>query len=437
MSDAFESLRREVHDIPWTSAAVFMTELRQVERTPVMTKQASIGLLKLARMRKRAQSPADLEEMQRRALMTDPSIVAALDQQQAAVENQVLGEQLERMQVESQELQAQMAAAETAAIQAQQQNQMLQQELQAAHQARQAATAQALQAQDAALSEQVNQQQHRQQVMEAADQLALQLKQVAATSPAEQQAMAQAAVGGPATAGGEQPAPLEGQPQAAYAKTQKQIEEAQRAEQNAAMQAQDAEKAVVEEQSKLAPVGPMPGGPVPAELPPKTSSLRVARAKQQLRQAMQKRAQIGEVTSLGPAALRLLGYGGAGAALGAGREGIRQLHYAKRGRRALSDRETELMGKLREAELNAERTPTYKNKLRVVGLRHQLGKAQLSREHPVGALASAAGKGFGAGVAIGPFIGQLAGKGMEAVRAQRALADPAAEAAARVVKGVR
>jgi len=245
MSNFDDYITGEQGGIPWAQAAAFFVELKDVAvPEPVLTKEAKAGLLKLARIRKVAQTPEEMQGMTQEAAMTDPNVVQAMDYQEMAAERGALQQTVQGMQ---QQLMQSAQAQQQAEQQVQQMTantEALQGQLEQANAGRQQAMEQAVMAKDQALTEVVNQQQHRQQIMQTADQLAMQLKQVAATSPNEamaqqqqQQAMAAEAQGG-------------GVPQGGSAKAQQEAQEAQQAGVNAQVQGEQAQAAQQQDAAK-------------------------------------------------------------------------------------------------------------------------------------------------------------------------------------------
>lgn len=260
-------LEKEARDsvsIPWASAAMLMVELRssyEVPPEPVMTKQAAAGMIRLTRIVKTAQTPEEAQMMAERAAMTDPNVVAALDHQQMQAEREALVTHVQALQAENEMAQQQVMmanqAAQQASMQAEQTAQQAEQTAALLHQAqgeREQAMQQAVQARDAAMAKEVDMLQHREQLMQQADQLALQLKQVAATTPAMQMQQQQAALEQQQMAeqemAGAQGPGAAGQAPAAKQKTKKELDEAANAQQEAQVQGQQAEQAVVEEQAE-------------------------------------------------------------------------------------------------------------------------------------------------------------------------------------------
>ena len=307
MSNTFDDMIKEATGLPWEMGARLMVELRSsvhVPEQPVMTKEAALGMIKIARMSKIAQTPEEAQAMAQEAAMTDPNVVAALDHQQAAAEREMLMGKIQELQVANESAQAQVEMANQAAQAASQQSEQTQAMLEQAHTDRTMAVQESMAAKDQALQTQVAGQQHRHQIAQAAEQMAEQLKSLAATSPeqqqaqqamaqqqmAEQQAAAQQAPAGGEAAGG---AP------AAKQKTKKEVDEAANAQQHAQVQGAQAEQAVAEEQAQaeqaamMGGMGPAPtpgappaGGPPAAGMPPKMGS-----AKESIRnQLLQKRA---------------------------------------------------------------------------------------------------------------------------------------------------
>lgn len=248
MSNFDDYVAGERGGIPWAQAAAFFVELRDVAvPEPVLTKEASAGLLKLAHINKIAQTPEEALGMTQRAAMTDPNVVAALDYQEMAAEREALQQTVQGMQQQvAQATQAQQAA-EQQVQQLSASTEALQQQVEQANMGRQAAIEQAVQAKDLALSEVVNQQQHRAQIMQTADQLALQLKQVAATSPNEAMAQQQAAQQQQQQAAMEGAAVGQG---VISAEAKKETDEAENAQVDAQVQAQQAQQAQAEEAAK-------------------------------------------------------------------------------------------------------------------------------------------------------------------------------------------
>lgn len=247
--------------VPFEDAAAFSVELRRqapVEYAPPqLTKEAKKGIIKLL-LAKHAQGE-DAEALQD-AVMLDPEVQRALDFQEAQAQaanlsQQVMAQQqqLEQMQQGMQQLQQQAEQAGQQAQMATQENQNLQSQLQGEMQMRQQANMQAMQAQDQAISTQAAAQQQRMQLTQLADQMSLQLKQVASQDPVQAQQQQQMAQEQQAQA--EQEQAMAQMP----AKQRKEMEEAQKAQQNAEVQGQQAAQAQqqMEAQAPMEAAGPM------------------------------------------------------------------------------------------------------------------------------------------------------------------------------------
>jgi hypothetical protein len=302
--------------------ARLMVELRSTVRIPeqpVMTKEAALGLVKIARIVKQAKDPDKAQLALQQAAMTDPSIVQAMDYQQAENERQMLMAKVQELQMVAETAQAQAAQADQQAQAAMQQQEQLTAAAQQAKQEQVNAVMESMQAKDQTLQTQVSAQQHRQQIAGYAQQMADQLKQIASTSPeeqqmqqeqaaAEQQAQQQAAMqqqgvdqqaamqqqGVDQQAQG-QPA-QQGQPPA-KSKTKKEIDEAQKAQQKAQEQAAQAQQAQQEEAQQPQPQPPQQPQ---AAMPPKMGSAKLqkvanaiyeARLRKQRRAAREKNSQ--------------------------------------------------------------------------------------------------------------------------------------------------
>ena len=307
MSNTFDDMIKEATGLPWEMGARLMVELRSsvhVPEQPVMTKEAALGMIKIARMSKIAQTPEEAQAMAQEAAMTDPNIVAAMDHQQAASEREMLVNRINELQVANEAATAQVEMANQAAQAASQQSEQTQAMLEQAHSDRTMAVQESMAAKDQALQTQVAGQQHRHQIAQAAEQMAEQLKSLAATSPEQQQAeqaMAQQQMAEQQAAAQQAPAGGEaaGGVPAAKQKTKKEVDEAANAQQQAQVQGAQAEQAVAEEQAQAeqaammggmgpapAPGAPPAGGPPAAGMPPKMGS-----AKESIRnQLLQKRA---------------------------------------------------------------------------------------------------------------------------------------------------
>lgn len=388
--------------IPFAAAAELHHSLCDGPRQPKMTKEAARGFLKMRKIIKIAQNPEEEQALLEQQAMTDPDIVAALDQQELAAENQALQETIEQLQ--SQVIQTQQAQqmsdqqAQELGMQMQQQQALLDQ----AQADRQAAQTQAVAAQDQAMQEQVVQQQNRQQLMQAADQLALQLKQVAAQpTMTEQQQMAAQQQQGAAPPEG---APQEEQPEVPpSAKTVKEEVEAVNSQQEAEKQTAQAQQAKQMDAAKV------------QITMPKQGSARVAETVALLKQArLRKTAGLLEkipVQSI---------YGAGGALIGAGIGGAKQLVHQKRyGQDKPSNTEIDLLGDLKAASMKAKREPTYLNKMKVKQLKYQLGMERIDREHPGGAVARGAFQGAVVGGLAAPSLHYLGQKGLAYMKALR------------------
>ena len=300
MSHTFDSMLKEATALPWTMGARLMVELRSTVRVPeqpVMTKEAALGLVKIARIVKQAKDPDKAQLALQQAAMTDPSIVQAMDYQQAENERQMLMAKVQELQMVAETAQAQAAQADQQAQAAMQQQEQLTAAAQQAKQEQVNAVMESMQAKDQTLQTQVSAQQHRQQIAGYAQQMADQLKQIASTSPeeqqmqqeqaaAEQQAQQQAAMqqqGADQQAQG-QPA-QQGQPPA-KSKTKKETDEAQKAQQKAQEQTAQAQQAQQEEAQQPQPPQ--------AAMPPKMGSAKLQKVANAFYQArLQKQAAIG------------------------------------------------------------------------------------------------------------------------------------------------
>lgn len=287
MSHTFDSMLKEATALPWTMGARLMVELRSTVRVPeqpVMTKEAALGLVKIARIIKQAKDPDKAQLALQQAAMTDPSIVQAMDYQQAESERQMLMAKVQELQMVAETAQAQAAQADQQAQAAMQQQEQLTAAAQQAKQEQVNAVMESMQAKDQTLQTQVSAQQHRQQIAGYAQQMADQLKQIAATSPeeqqmqqeqaaAEQQAQQQAVMQQQGADQQAQGQPVQqGQPPA-KSKTKKETDEAQKAQQKAQEQAAQAQQAQQEEAQQ--PQQPQQPQPPQAAMPPKMGSAKL------------------------------------------------------------------------------------------------------------------------------------------------------------------
>lgn len=254
----FESYLLSDREIPFEDAASFHSILRRspepASTLPKLTKEAKLGILKLM-FAKRAQQEGEGVSPIQAAAMTDPAVQQALDYQMAVAQAQHSTQQLMQTQQQLEEMQQGMQALQQQAQQtgqelqaAQQQNSQLQEQLQGEMQMRQQANMQAMSAQDQAINTKAMAQKQRMDLSQMADQMSLQLKQVAAQDPEQAQMQQQQAAAQQQEA--EQQAALAAMP----AKQRKEIEEAQKAQQNADVQGQQAEQA-----QSQAEQGPMAG----------------------------------------------------------------------------------------------------------------------------------------------------------------------------------
>lgn len=276
MANAFDEMIKEATSLPWAMGARLMVELRNtvsIPEEPVLTKSAALGLIKIGRIGKMAQTPEEAQMMAQEAAMTDPNMVAALDHQEVANERAALMGKIQELQVASEAAQAQVAMANQAAQAATQQSEQTQAMLEQAHSDRVMSAQESMAAKDETLRTQVSGQQHRHQIAQAAEQMAEQLKSLAATSPEEQQMQQQQAM----AAQQEQQMMAEqaaagAQGGGAKKKTQKEIQEAQTANQQAQVQGQQAEQAQAQEQAEVGAAqagmaAPPPGAPAPGGAP--------------------------------------------------------------------------------------------------------------------------------------------------------------------------
>jgi len=377
-------------------------------------------MLKLGYIRKRAISEEEAIKEQQRAAMTDPNVVSALDYQEQQAEREELQMAVQQLQQQLEQTQQSAAQADQMAQEQSAANQELQAQVQQAAVAQQAATEQMIAAKDTAMQEQVTSQQNREQLMQAADQLALQLKQVAAqptqseqTATAEQQQMQQQAQAAGAPAEGEQPPPS--------SRTEKEVTEAQKAQEQAARQTEQAQQSAAQDQAKVqVNVGGAPQPPTTAASPVKTGSDR----------SVELMALLDGHVKQGFDKVRAA-YAGGGAVLGAGQAGLEQmLNRRKHGKDAPSDKEIDLSAKLQAAQTKVKRDPTYANKGVVSALRFRHDLAQSGREHPLGAMGRGAVQGAVLGSIAGPSAHRLGGWVKKLVQARGAAA-----AAAKAAKG--
>lgn len=250
-----ESWLRSGREIPFEDAASYHNILRrppqQLESAPQLSKEAGMGILKLM-LAKHAQGE-EAEAMQA-ALMTDPQVQQALDHQAAVAQAQhstqqllALQQQMEGMQQGMQQLQQQAEQTGQQLQMTQQENSQLQEQLQGEMQMRQQSNMQAMQAQDQAINTKAMAQKQRHELSQMADQMSLQLKQVAAQDPEQAQMQQEQAAQ-------QQQAMEQEQAKAALPpKQRKEVEEAEKAQQNAQVQSQQAEQAQAQAQQQ----GPM------------------------------------------------------------------------------------------------------------------------------------------------------------------------------------
>lgn len=304
MSHTFDSMLKEATSLPWTMGARLMVELRNtvsIPEEPVMTKEASLGLLKIAKICKLAQTPEEAQRAVEQQAMVDPNVVAALDYHQAESERQALMGKIQELQMATEAAQAQAAQADQQAQAAMQQQEQLMAQAQQAKQDQINAVMESMQAKDQVLQTQVSAQQHRQQVAEYAQQMADQLKQIATTSPEEQQmqqqqaeqqqqaTMQQQAQTQQAQAQADQASQqAQGQPQQAPAKkkVQKEVQEAQNAQQKAQEQSAQAEQAMAQDQAEQQQQQAM--------MQPKMGSARIQKIAAQMKMARLRKLAEGE-----------------------------------------------------------------------------------------------------------------------------------------------
>lgn len=273
MANAFDEMIKEATSLPWAMGARLMVELRNtvsIPEEPVLTKSAALGLIKMGRIGKIAQTPEEAQMMAQEAAMTDPNMVAALDHQEAANERAALMGKIQELQMANEAAQTQVAMANQAAQAATQQSEQTQAMLEQAHNDRIMSTQESMAAKDETLRTQVSGQQHRHQIAQAAEQMAEQLKSLAATSPEEQQMQQQQAMAAQQEqqmAAEQAAAGVQGGG-GAKKKTQKEVQEAQTAAQQAQVQGAQAEQAQAQEQAEMGAAqagmaAPPPGAPAP------------------------------------------------------------------------------------------------------------------------------------------------------------------------------
>lgn len=308
MGHTFDSMLKEATELPWAMGARLMVELRssvKIPDKPVMTKEAALGLVKIARIIKMAETPEEAQQVLQQQAMTDPNIVQAMDYQQAQNEREMLMAKVQELQVATEAAQAQAMQADQVAQAASQQQEQLTAAAQQAKQEQVNAVMESMQAKDQVLQTQVSAQQHRQQIAGFAQQMADQLKQIASTSPEEQQMQQEQAAAEQQQAMMNQQAveqQAQGQPPA-KSKTKKETEEAQTAQQKSQEQAAQAQQAQMEEQQQAAMMqqqqGAAPPGGAPPGMPgevPKMGSARLRKIAAQLRAAHLRKRAFDELT---------------------------------------------------------------------------------------------------------------------------------------------
>jgi len=295
----FDELMKEAFEIPLTSRMRFLAEIQGpfgMPPQPVLNVHTAHGLLKIAHIIKSAQGDeqAAALELERQA-MVDPQVQMALDYQQMQNERDEAMEQVRAMNQQLFDAQSAQAMADQQAQQMGQQVSELQGQIEQEAAGRQEAQQAMVAAKDQSLQEQMAVQDQKQQMntaaqtfQEQANMLTQQLKAVAAQPTAPPPAPA-----GPPGAGGEMPPP-------ATAGAAQEQQEAANAEQEAAIQGEQAQQASMEDQAKMEqaaaaqggapPEGaPMEGAPPPEMMPPpgmempKQGSDKLASIKQRLK----------------------------------------------------------------------------------------------------------------------------------------------------------
>lgn len=258
----FDALMKEAQEIPFTSRMRFLTEISNfgVPPAPQLTLDTAKGLFKVAYVIKMAQGDEEAAalELERQA-MIDPQIQQALDYQQMKNERDEAAAQARDMNQQLFEAQSAQAMADQQAQMQGQQVAELQGQLEQETMGRQEAQQQMIASKDQSLQEQMAVQDQKQQMntaaqmfQEQANALTQQLKGIAAQPTAPPPPPP----GGGPGMGGEMPPP-------GSAGAAQEQQEAANAEQEAAIQGEQAQQASMEDQAKMEQAAAMQGGAPP------------------------------------------------------------------------------------------------------------------------------------------------------------------------------
>ena len=358
-----------------TSADIGRMRKRPAKKTASVLRMR----LKVAMM-KMAEPPG--AEMETEAPMSSPTDTQQV-QPQNYLQAELLGQQAQQGN-EAQFYQSQAHEAQGAAQQMEQemtglQGQMQELQMQAdqAGQSIQQSIQQATQAQDEALK----QTQAAANMRMGMQKMRAQMMEVASQDPAEQ--AAQAMQGGPpdpaaALASGD-PNAVGGAPPSSPADAEKEVQEAGRAQDEAAMQGQQAAQAAAGAGQPAAPGGAPPEGSPPPGAAPSPPGLKAASVK--TASVMQQAAQ-------------RLPWAVAGAGLGA-------LHH-----RSLKGGAPELRAKVQSMQANPK--GGFFNAMRLAVKKQELSDSELAEQYPGHSLATQSARGAAIGALAGPMIGSNA-----------------------------
>lgn len=123
----FDEMIKEATTLPWAMGMQHLAEMRRSPfvQEPHFTKDVAAGQIKLARLLKVAQTPEEIEEMSR-AAMVDPQIQQAMDYQQTLAEREALMAKVQELQTINDASQSQMQIMSQQTQQAMQQAQQTQ-----------------------------------------------------------------------------------------------------------------------------------------------------------------------------------------------------------------------------------------------------------------------------------------------------------------------
>lgn len=406
----FEQYLTERPDVPLSDRMAFSASLRpQRERSASteLTKEAKMGILKLMMVKK---AEGENAEQLRAAMLVDPQVQKALDFKEAQQAAAALSQQNQQMQQQMAAMMQGMQQLQQQAVAAGQQNQALQQQLQGEMQMRQQANMQALQANDQALKTQAASQQQRMQLAQTADQAAIALKQVASQDPVQQMQQQEQ------QAAQEQQMQQAAQLAAMPPEQRKEVEQAQKAQQEAQVQGQQAQQEAQKQEIQQGAQQQQQGMVAQSAAGmSKTDFLRakLAKCKGKPRRPagrvektseIYKRASLPGATT--PFKQRLIEAGigaGLGATAGIG-FALAQRRFGEDSRDKPSPEEIALEKKQRAASIAAQTNPSMINRIAAIRAQAQLDAERDVRKSPNKQLIRRAAQGAAIGSAAAPTV---------------------------------